>query len=115
MKKPKRGEIWLVRFPFTDLSSAKLRPALAWANHEEDVIVLGIFSRLPAGPPRKTWLLIDESDTAFGQTGLKKTSLLKAEKIAIVHETVFQRKLGKLSQAYMTQAEEALKKALLLS
>ena len=70
---------------------------------------------MPAGLPRKTWLLIDESDTAFGQTGLKKTSLLKAEKIAIVHETVFQRKLGKLSQAYMTQAEEALKKALLLS
>jgi hypothetical protein len=24
----KRGEIWLVRFPFTDLSSTKVRPAV---------------------------------------------------------------------------------------
>jgi len=24
MPKPKRGEVWLVRFPFTDLSSTKL-------------------------------------------------------------------------------------------
>ena len=28
MMMPKRGEIWLVRFPFSDLTSAKPRPAL---------------------------------------------------------------------------------------
>ena len=27
----KRGEIWLLRFPFTDLSTTKLRPAVVWA------------------------------------------------------------------------------------
>jgi len=47
MMMPKRGEIWLVRFPFSDLSSAKLRPALVWAIHGEDVILIGIFSRIP--------------------------------------------------------------------
>ena len=45
--KPKRGEIWLLRFPFTDLSSSKVRPALIIATYEEDSIVLGIFSRVP--------------------------------------------------------------------
>ena len=39
MLKPKRGEIWLVRFPFTDLVSTKLRPALVWATHGTDIIV----------------------------------------------------------------------------
>jgi hypothetical protein len=28
MPRPKRGEVWLVCFPFTDLTSTKLRPAL---------------------------------------------------------------------------------------
>ncbi len=26
-----RGETWLVRFPFTDLTSTKVRPAVVWA------------------------------------------------------------------------------------
>ena len=27
MVRPRRGEVWLVQFPFTDLTSTKLRPA----------------------------------------------------------------------------------------
>jgi len=42
---PKPGEIWLVKFPFSDLTSAKLRPALILAVHREEVIILGIFSK----------------------------------------------------------------------
>ena len=45
MRTPKRGEVWLVRFPFSDLATTKLRPALVLAIHGEDVIVIGIFSR----------------------------------------------------------------------
>ena len=40
----KRGEIWLVRFPFTDLSSTKVRPAVVWAVFGEDAVVVGVFS-----------------------------------------------------------------------
>jgi len=115
MPTPKRGEVWLVRFPFTDLTSTKLRPALVVAVHGEDAIVVGIFSRLPAGTLRKTWVRIDGEHPTFPETGLKKASLLKAEKIATVHESVFQRKLGKLPPDAMAQVQEALKTALLLS
>jgi mRNA interferase MazF len=115
MLKPKRGEIWLVRFPFTDLVSTKLRPALVWATYGEDVIVIGIFSQIPSGTLHKTWVLISEQHPTFLRSGLKKTSLLKAEKIAVVHESIFQRKLGSLPAAFLTQVQEALKKALLLS
>ena len=93
MPRPRRGEIWLLRFPFTDLASTKLRPALVWAGHGEDRIVIGIFSRIPARL-RKTSVLIEDAHRGFRRTGLKKTSLLRAEKIAVVHHTVFQRKLG---------------------
>ena len=33
MSKPQPEEIWLVRFPFSALTSAKLRPALILAIH----------------------------------------------------------------------------------
>lgn len=114
MPKPKRGEVWLVRFPFTDLSSTKRRPALVLAVHGEDVIVLGIFSRIPSGTLRKTWVKIEDGHPAFPQIGLKKTSLLKAEKIAVVHESVFQQKLGALPPDLRAQVQEALKRALLI-
>jgi mRNA interferase MazF len=114
MPKPKRGELWLVRFPFTDLTSTKLRPALVVAVHREDAIVLGIFSRVPAGTLRRSWVLMEDKHPAFPQTGLKKTSLLKAEKIAVVHESVFQKRLGRLAPDVAAQVQEALKQALLL-
>ncbi len=115
MPRRERGEIWLVRFPFTDLTASKLRPALVWAIHGEDVIVMGIFSRLPAGASRRTWVLLEDRHPAFPRMGLKKTSLLKVEKIAVVHESVFQRKLGDLPPDLISRAEVALKRALRLA
>ncbi len=112
MRGPERGEIWLVRFPFTDLTTTKLRPALVLAVHGEDMIVMGIFSRIPDSTLRETWLLVEDSHAEFAVTGLKKTSLLKAEKIAVVHESVFQKRLGNLPFDIMEQITPALKRAL---
>lgn len=78
MPKPKPGEVWLVRFPFTELTSTKVRPALVLADHRQDLIVLGIFSKVPAGALPETWVLIEETHPEFGQTGLKKTSSIRA-------------------------------------
>ena len=112
MLRPKRGEVWLVRFPFTDLTSTKLRPALVLAVHREDVIVTGIFSRVPSGRLRRTWVLVEDCHPAFQQIGLKKTSLLKAEKITVIHESVLQRKFGTFPPDLMAKTEEALKSAI---
>ena len=114
MPSPKTGDVWLVRFPFTDLTTTKLRPAFVVATHGEDVIVTGIFSRIPSNL-RETWVLIDEQHAGFNESGLKKSSVLKAEKIAVIHESVFQRKLGNLSSDLMASSLEALKKALLIT
>lgn len=111
MPRVKPGEIWLVRFPFTDLSSSKLRPALIIAIHVDDAVILGIFSRTPIAPTA-THVQIEDQHPAFAQTGLKKTSFLRAEKIAVIHQSVFQKKLGLLPNDLMMQVQEALKKAL---
>lgn len=115
MSKPQPGEIWLVRFPFSDLTSAKLRPALILAVHREEVIILGIFSKIPAGVLHNSWVLIQDSDAQFLQTGLKKTSLIRADKIATVSISVFKIKLGYLSIDLLIKVQKALKNALNLA
>jgi len=87
-RNPKRHDIWLVRFPFSDLVSSKVQPALLLAIHGEDVIVAGIFSRIPSGHLAKTWVRVEDANPFFQRTGLKKTSLIKAEKLAVVHQSV---------------------------
>lgn len=110
--KPKIHEIWLVSFPFSNLASNKLRPALVIAIHRQEAIILGIFSKIPDGSLPDIWVLISDGDNSFQQTGLKKTSLIRADKIATVNEAVFQRQLGSLSPELIEQVNLALKSSL---
>jgi mRNA interferase MazF len=109
---PKIREIWLVSFPFSNLTTTKLRPALVIATHRQEAIILGIFSKIPVGKFEETWVLIDENHLEFKETGLKKTSLIRADKIATVNEFVFHKKLGSLSINLMEKVNSALKKSL---
>jgi mRNA interferase MazF len=112
MSNPNVGEIWLVRFPFSDLTATKVRPALVLAIHKQDVIILGIFSKIPTGTLSKNWVLMAETHPEFSQTGLKKSSVIRADKIATVHQSIFQAHLGKLPSDQIPSVETALKNAL---
>lgn len=112
---PKTNEIWLVRFPFSDLTSSKLRPALIISVHREEVILVGIFSKIPETTLQDTWVLISEQDLNFKQTGLKKSSLIRTEKIATVSKNLFTKKLGSLPIDLVSIVNIALKKSLNLS
>ncbi|WP_306343380.1 MULTISPECIES: type II toxin-antitoxin system PemK/MazF family toxin [Microcystis] len=48
----------------------------------------------------------------FSQTGLKKTSVIRTDKIATVNQSVFQQKLGILPSDILNQVQTALKKSL---
>ena len=105
------GAIVLVNFPFTDLQSSKVRPALVLSVKGEDAIIVGIFSKVPV-ELRESWLKIDESDPAFGQTGLKKASIIKTEKIAVVHQSLIRKELGYFSPELLQQVKQILRKTL---
>jgi mRNA interferase MazF len=45
-----KGKIVLIPFPFTDLTAAKLRPALVLFEGERDIVVAFISSKVPDKP-----------------------------------------------------------------
>jgi mRNA interferase MazF len=112
MSNPNPGEIWLVRFPFSDLTATKVRPALVLATHRQDVIILGIFSKIPTGNLSRNWVLMADIHPQFDQTGLKKSSVIRADKVATVHQSIFQTQLGTLPSNQMPSVETALRSAL---
>jgi mRNA interferase MazF len=115
MPNPKPAEIWLVKFPFSDLTSTKLRPALVLAVHREEVIILGILEKIPDGDLRDTWVLVEETHPQFRQIGLKKTSSIRTDKITTINKSVFQNQLGSLPSDLLILVQNALKISLNLT
>ena len=106
----KRGDVVLVRFPFTDLTTTKRRPALVistdlYNQSQVNLIIAAITSqthRLGIGD-----CLIQNWRAA----GLVKPSQVKAI-IATIEQSLVLKKLGTLASNDMAIVEQALAKAL---
>lgn len=92
-----RGDIVLVPFPFTDLSSEKVRPAVVIsAENDIDVTVAFISSVLPEKPAETEFLLLGIYPD-FSRTGLKKSSIFQMNKVLTLARSRILRRLGKVS------------------
>jgi mRNA interferase MazF len=89
-----KGKIILIPFPFTDLSSTKLRPALVLHEGDKDVVAAFISSRTEN--PKPTDLIIEKNHPEFKQTGLKLTSVLKIDKIATISKELIIGEIGEV-------------------
>ncbi len=95
----KRGEVVLVPFPFTDLSSAKQRPALVvspdrWNAAQSDALLVAITSQIPSLLPPDD-VLLSADDLRSG--GLPKASLVRPTKLITIHQGLIRRSLGQVS------------------
>lgn len=109
----KRGSIVLAIYPFTDLSSAKRRPALVVSATERpgrDCILAFITSR--ASRIEITDLALDHADVDFAATGLRVASVVRCGKLMTLDHTLLTGRLGRLSQRLMTEVDVRLKTAL---
>jgi mRNA interferase MazF len=105
------GTVVLVSFPFTDHQSSKVRPALVLSSKGEDVIILGIFSKVP-DLIRESWIKLDEQMEEFTHTGLKKASILKTEKITVIHQSLIKKRIGVLPTRMLEHVRKVLLKTL---
>ena len=103
----KRGDLVLVKYPFTDLSSEKLRPALVILPEDEDgdLLLAFITSNLIKKNSFDIVLLKDG-------TGLHNDSVLKLKKIMTIHKSLLVGKIGSISKEQLKMIEEKLSKML---
>ena len=71
-----KGDIVFVRFPYTDLSISKPRPALVLHEERDEVVLAYISSRVPL-IPSGTDVLVLRNQPYFETTGLKRDSVIK--------------------------------------
>jgi mRNA interferase MazF len=114
----KRGDIVLIKYPFTNLVSSKVRPALiissnSYTKSGEDAIFMFISSQTVN--PQPTDLFLDQSDTEFLRTGLKKASLIRTAKIATLSKNLASSHLGQVGPTLMGEIGKKLREVLSLS
>jgi mRNA interferase MazF len=112
----KRGSVVLIRYPFTDPSGAKVRPALVLTPDYllprlEDVLCLFISSAMPE-QLLPTDFMLEPGHASFLKTGLKRLSVLRMHKLALLHKALVLRVLGEGDQSLMHEVNQRLRLAL---
>ncbi|MBI1871612.1 MAG: type II toxin-antitoxin system PemK/MazF family toxin [Chlamydiae bacterium] len=110
-----RGDVVLLSFPFTDLSSQKVRPAVvlsreSYNNKGEDIIVCSVTSNINRQGLFN--IKIDDSHPEFSISGFKLPSAIIVDKIHSLHNSLVKRKLGSLGQKTLSKIEKILKEIL---
>ena len=94
-----KGKIFLVPFPYDDLSVNKLRPVACLTNSLGArcyVILAYITSRLPTNL-LETDIVLDASYPDFPASGLRVPSAIRLHQLVTVSTVVIQHELGELS------------------
>ena len=104
-----KGDIVLVNFPFTEISSKKLRPALIIAEESkfQDFILAFITTQFDQKEKYDVLLSIKSKD--FQKTGLKRDSLLKLNKLTTLNKRMIIGKIGSLPKEQINQVNNNLK------
>lgn len=98
------GVVVLVRFPFSDLSASKLRPALVVARASVSDWVLCQITSNPYGDPRSVPLTKD----SFAEGSLMRDSFVRPGKLFTANEGIVVRSVGQLSPEAHRAAVEAI-------
>jgi mRNA interferase MazF len=106
-----RGKVVLVPFPFDDLSSTKVRPAVCLTDPvgQHRHVVLAFVSSVVPALLLPTDLPIEPSDSDFAQTGLRVRSVLRLHRLMTVTTSIVRRDLGDLSQRQIRDVEQRLR------
>lgn len=98
------GEIVVVPFPFTDLQSAKVRPALVVASlNRGDIILCQITSQIGSHPGAIPILPAD-----FDSGGLPHMSFVLPHRIVTANASCVRRSVGRLKASKLSQVREGV-------
>lgn len=99
-----KGKVVVVPFPFSDLSSSKVRPALVVSALDGyDVILCMITTR-----NRFDDYAISLCDSDFSSGGLKHDSMLRTNRLFSADTAIIQKRAGKISMEKMNEVIERI-------
>ncbi len=104
MVSPSVGAVVLVRFPFSDLSASKLRPAVVLAAVDRDDWILCQITSNPYADTRA----VEIADSDFASGNLMRTSYARPGKLFSANTSLMQRVAGSLTQAKVTAVVDAV-------
>ncbi len=104
----KFGTLVLVPFPFTDLTSTKVRPALILSRTEAEAadLILCFITSQTHERDKKGRFLLETTSEHFKQTGLKVDSLIRFDKIATLSKKLILGELGTLHSDVIKKAKK---------
>ena len=112
-----RYKIVLVPFPFDDLESVKVRPAICLTTTigtYKHVVIAFITSQISKATEISD-LPLFTTDIDFERTGLKSNSAIRLHRLTTVPESLILRLLGVLPLSYQIDLEKKLKNLFQLS
>lgn len=107
-----KGKVVLVPFPFDDMSSSKVRPAVCLTNAigpHRHIVLAFITSQIP-DRLLETDLVINISDEDFDATGLQISSTVRLHRLMTATTSLLKRELGVLSPDIQAQVDMRLRK-----
>jgi len=112
----KKGDVLLVAFPFTDLTTTKVRPALVISSDSFqrsglDVVLAGITSQIPKKIPGTDFLLSLEDQRL---AGLPKPSLIRLGKIVTLDQRLIRKKNRPIARINPCEADSGTSKVIIL-
>ena len=106
------GKFVLVPFPFDDLKTTKVRPAVCLTEpigKHHHVILSFISSQIPINL-LDTDVVLDSNQDDFNITGLRISSTIRLHRLMTVTTTLIRRELGELSPQMQSEVAKKLKK-----
>jgi mRNA interferase MazF len=105
-------KIVLVSFPFDDLSSSKVRPAVCLTEPVGSLhyVILAFVTSRIAAESLVTDIIIDAKSPDFTTTGLRVSSTLQLHHVMTARVNMIQRELGQLPTSLQLQVKERLHK-----
>ena len=100
----KRGAVVLVRFPFSDLSASKLRPAVVLAEVGQGDFILVQVTSNPYADARAVAL----TEASFKSGGLERTSYVRPGKLFTANALLVARTVGELTPDAAEQVLSAI-------
>jgi len=91
-----QGDVVLITFPFTDLSSQKLRPAVIVGRVAGSDVIVAFITSQPRGAASPAECPLDPDNPEFGPTGLRVASRICLDKLATLHRSLVRRRLGRV-------------------